>query len=169
MLFFTTGNEKEKTYILSAKEAFEKFSDMVWRLALSKTGKRELADDILQDVFMKYLSKSPKFYDENHCKAWLLRVTINCANDLFKSGWFSKKAELTENIADEQEFYSDVYSQVLKLPEKYRIVVHLHYYEGYSVKEISEILKRNQSTIKTRLFRAREQLQQLLKGEDFYV
>lgn len=167
MLFFTTGEEKEKNFIISAEQAFNTYSDTVWRLALTKLGAPTFADDILQEVFMRFLRKKPKFYDENHCKAWLLRVTINLSNNYLKSAWNKRKTELTEEYCTEMTVTSDVYYEVLKLPEKYRTVIHLHYYEGYSVEEIAKICKAKQSTVKTWLFRGRKQLQETLKGEIF--
>lgn len=167
MLFFTTGNEKEKTYIISAEDAFNTYSDMVWRLALTRLGAPHFADDILQEVFMCFLRKNPKFYNAEHCKAWLLRVTINRSNNYLKSAWNKRRAELSENFCEEMSVTSDVYYEVLKLPEKYRTAIHLHYYEGYSVEEIAKICGSKQSTVKTWLFRAREQLKEILKGENF--
>ena len=166
MFLFVTGNEKN--YSMSSEQAFNKYSDMVWRLALSKTASRENADDILQDVFMKYVHKNPKFYDEEHLKAWLLRVTINCANSFLRSPW-----EKNTQALDDNDFYiemkeeSQVYYEVLKLPQKYKTAIHLHYYEGYSVDEIASICKSKSATVKTWLFRGREILKQTLKGEDF--
>ena len=117
MFFFTTGTEKH--YIMSSEQAFNKYSDMVWRLALSKTASRENADDILQDVFMKYVHKKPKFYDEEHLKAWLLRVTINCSNSFLRSPWEKKTQALDDSFYIEMKETSQVYYEVLKLPEKY--------------------------------------------------
>ena len=166
MFLFVTGNEKN--YILSSEQAFNKYSDMVWRLALSKTASRDNADDILQDVFMKYVHKNSKFYDEEHLKAWLLRVTINCANSFLRSPWEKKTGALDDNdFYTEMKEESQVYYEVLKLPQKYKTAIHLHYYEGYSVNEIASICKAKPATVKTWLFRGREILKQTLKGEDF--
>ena len=169
MLFFITGEEKNFEYEISAKEAFEKYSDTVWRLALSKTANRAYADDILQDVFLKLIRKKPKFADEEHLKAWLIRVTVNCSNNLFNSSYVKRRADLDENLSVQIEEESEVYAEVLKLPEKYRTVIHLYYYEGYSVNEISYFTKTTVSTVKTRLFRARKQLEEQLKGVEFDV
>ena len=97
----------------------------------------------------------------------LLRITVNCSNS-FKTSFWSKKTEpLTETIAAPQEFNeSNVLEEVLKLPLKYRTVIHLHYYCGYSVKEIAEIENSNPSTVKTHLSRAREILKKTIKAED---
>ena len=168
VLFFVTGEEKKK-YEITVEEAFNKYSNTVWRLAFSKTANRSYADDILQDVFLKFLNKNPKFYDADHCKAWLIRVTINCANNLFKSAYFKRRADLDENLSVEIPEVSEVYSEVLKLPKKYRTVIHLYYYEGYSINEIATFTKSSMSTVKTRLFRARKQLEQQLKGVEFDV
>ncbi len=168
-MFFITGEETKLEYVISAQDAFYDFSDMVWRLALSKTANPTYADDILQDVFMKFLNKKPKFQSKEHCKAWFVKVTVNCSINLLKSAFIKRKADLNENIISDIHEDLEVYSEVLKLPEKQRIAIHLHYYEGYSIEEIATFTKSNPSTVKSWLFRARKQLKQQLKGVEFDV
>ena len=169
MLFFVTGEQNNAEYVISCEDAFNTYSDMVWRLALSKTANSAYADDILQEVFLKFLRKKPKFTSHEHCKAWLIRVTINCSINLLKSAFIKRRADFDETIAAQIEEKSEVYLEVLKLPEKQRIAIHLHYYEGYSIDEIATFTKSNPSTVKSWLHRARKQLKQQLKGVDFDV
>lgn len=168
-LIAISTEQKKDEYIVSAEEAFNTYSDMVWRLALTRLGAPHYADDVLQDVFMSFIRKKPKFTNEEHLKAWLLRVTINCSNSLVNSTWNKKKAELTETFGEEMETKSDVYYEVLKLPDKYKTAIHLHYYEGYSVEEIAKICGATVTGVKTWLHRGRNMLKETMKGEDFDV
>ncbi|MCI8965019.1 MAG: sigma-70 family RNA polymerase sigma factor [Clostridia bacterium] len=143
----------------------EEYSDMVYRIALMKVKTKEEAEDIYQEVFFKISQKMPKFKSEEHKKAWLIRVTINISNNYLKSAWKRKVVGLDENVqAEESNDISNVYSEVSKLPEDYKIVIYLYYYEGYKVSEISNILEKKENTVKTWLSRARELLRQKLEG-----
>ncbi len=155
----------------------QKYSKMVYRLAYARTKSRADAEDLFQEVFLRCLKNNVHFNSDKHCKAWLIRTTVNCSKNLLTSAWFKRivpmknpledSAESNEGVPGEEK--SEVFYAVLDLPEKYRMVVHLFYYEDYSVAEISEILSRKESTVKTQLYRARELLKQKLKGEYDYV
>lgn len=106
----------------------------------------------------------PEFQSEEHKKAWLIRVTINCSKTILNSSFIKHRTELDENLSFETPERHDIYYAVLKLPIKYKTVVHLYYYENYSIKEISNILRTNENTIKSRLARARKQLEIAIKG-----
>lgn len=142
----------------------EKYSNMVYRLAIARTKNKEDAEDVFQDVFLKLSKKLPDFQDETHEKAWLIRVTINLTNNLFQSAHYKRTVPLEEDLKFEDKDMSNVYFQVLNLPMKYRTIIHLFYYEGFSIKEIASILHTNENTVKTRLSRAREQLKHKLEG-----
>lgn len=146
------------------EDTIEKYSNMVYRLAVARTGKTEEAQDVYQEVFLRLAKKMPDFESEEHKKAWLIRVAINCSKTLLNSSFVRHRAELDENLSFETPERHDLYYAVLKLPIKYRTVVHLYYYENYSIKEISKILKTNENTVKTRLSRARKQLEEAVKG-----
>lgn len=149
---------------MSPKDITEKYFDMVYKLALSQTKDKVHADDVVQEVFLRLIKGSYDFESEEHAKAWLIRVTLNCSKNVFSNSWFKKTVPLSEEIVFESEEKSDVYYAVLKLPQKYRAVIHLFYYEGFSVAEIAEILKSKQSTVKSQLHRGRELLKENLKG-----
>ena len=125
-------------------------------------------EDIFQNVFLKYVLSSAVFENPEHEKAWFIRVTINACRDLLKSFFRSRTVSLDE-LADQPDQLSqenrEVLEAVLSLPAKYRDVVYLHYYEGYTAKEIGTILKKNTNTVYTLLTRAREQLRSTLGGD----
>jgi len=138
----------------------DKYSNTVFRLALAKTKNKEMAEDIFQEVFIKYIKRKRVFESTEHEKAWIIRVTLNCCKDLWNSAWLRHTVPLEEYQENRATTNSndDVYLAVMNLPEKYRIPIHLFYYEELSVAEIGMVLKVNKNTIATRLKRARETL-----------
>ncbi len=163
-------NSEQIKIDVSGAELVEKYFDMVFRLALSQTKNKDYADDIVQDVFFKFLRQEKPFESEEHVKAWLIRVTINCSKSMFTSSWFKKNVPLDEqmDVAFETEEESDVFYATQELPPKYRTVIHLFYYEDMSVERISQCLDMKETTVKSQLHRAREMLREKLKrGYDF--
>ncbi len=152
--------QKEK-YI---KEIIDKYADMVYRVALTRCGTIENAEDIFQEVFLKFSEKMPKFENSEHEKAWFIRVTINLTKNIKSNNWNKKVVSLDENIPFEEKEESDVFSVVCELPTNYKTVIYLSYYEGYKVREIANIMNANENTIKTWLSRAREILKEKLEG-----
>lgn len=150
------------------QETVDKYSNMVYRLAYSYTNSKFDTDDVYQEVFMKYLQNKNIFENEEHKKAWLIKVTINSCKKLWLSAWKRKTVPL-EEIKFEILEESGLYQEIKKLPKNYRLVIHLFYYEQYKVKEISEMMKQKESTIRTWLTRARQMLRKNLKEEDFNV
>ncbi len=150
-------------YQYSYNEIADKYIDTVYRLALSRTKSREHAEDISQDVFVKLMQNKKKFESEEHLKAWLLRVTINLTKDLFSSHWYRTTDELDENITYEATESNGVYDAVMALPQKYRTVIHLHYFEGYRVEEIALITNSTAGTVKSQLHRGREMLKNIMQ------
>ena len=128
----------------------------------------EDAKDVVQDTFIAYYTSDLQYNDEQHIRAWLFRITVNKAKDVKKSFWHRNKMPLEdyiESLPFETKEDSNLFEAVMHLPEKYRIVIHLFYYEGYSAEEIARMTGEKPSTIRTRLTRARAQLRDLLKGE----
>lgn len=155
-------------YKISATEAFNKYSDMVYRLAFARVKNKYDADDILQEVFLRFIKSKDKVNNEEHAKALLIRITINCSKSMLTSSWFKKTEALSENLSVSMP-ENDTLEAVLRLPQKYRTVIHLHYYCGFSVEEIGKILDHNPSTVKSQLHRARMKLKTELKGVEFDV
>ncbi len=173
------------TMSLKTSESFEQvmkfYMPMVYRIAFSRLASAHDAEDITQDVFLKYYRADITYNDEEHRKAWLIRCTVNCAKTLVTSAWFRHRAsnEGLENMPenfdlsdshdriDEIERKNAVMSAVMKLPEKYRTVIHLFYYEDMSVAQISAATGIRETTVKSQLSRARDMLKPLLKEVDF--
>lgn len=150
---------------LSIDEAFRRYADRVFTAAFSICRNREDADDAVQDTFLKYYTRNEDYIDESHLKAWLLRVAINRARDITGAFWRRNRVSWEEYM-DELEFVQpedrSLFEAVMQLPEKYRIVIHLFYYEEYSIEEISATLRRSPGTIKSQLNRGRKLLKTTL-------
>lgn len=147
-------------------EIVEKYSDLLLRVAFTYMKNISDAEDMVQEVFLKLVKDYPSFENDEHKKAWLIRVTINLCKNRLKSAWFRKTEPIydtTLSFSDEDKF---VMNAVMELPTKYRSVILLYYREGYSIKEISNILDIRESTLSSQLQRARAQLKSKLK-EDF--
>ena len=147
--------------------AIEQYSDMVLRLCMVNLKNSTDAEDIFQIVFLKYALSCKVFENQEHEKAWLIRVTVNACRDLLKS--FSRKntislEELTEYIPDLTPEKYAVMDAVRSLPKQYRDVIYLHFYEGYTAPEIAGILNRNPNTVYTHLRKGKELLKDLLGG-----
>ena len=148
-------------------EIMEQYATMVYRLAYAQTRSKHDADDIFQEVFFRYIKKCPVFASKEHQKAWFLRVTLNCSKKFHASAWRRNTVPL-----DQQEFVfeqlkeNELHELLLTLPQKYRAVLHLFYYEDMPVAQISQILNKKPSTIRMQLTRARALLKEKLKGEE---
>lgn len=147
---------------------YEAYADMIYRLALVRTRNRADAEDVLQDVFFRCLRRQPTFRDEEHQKAWLITAAINSSKSLLTRAdrRHGVGAEALEFLSTEDDTDTTVYNAVMQLPEKYRVAVHLFYYEGYSVEEIGKMTDTKPSTVKSHLYRAREALRKVLKEDE---
>lgn len=153
---------------LTVDEAFQKYGDRVFSAAFSVCRNRADADDIVQNTFFKYYSLDLAYESESHIKAWLMRVAINQAKDLTRSFWQRNKVaweEYMNELVFEEPEDSRLFEAVMRLPEKYRIVIHLFYYEDYAVSEIAGILKCREGTVKSQLSRGRRLLKTMLMEE----
>ena len=143
------------------------YSKLIYSLAYSRTQNHADAEDIFQEVFLRLAQRAEPFQSEEHCKAWLIRVTVNACKDLVKSFFRSHTVSLEEigDYAPEatREQLS-VMEAVRSLPKQYRDVIYLHYYEGYTAPEIAGILKRNPNTVYTHLHKGKELLREALGG-----
>jgi RNA polymerase sigma-70 factor (ECF subfamily) len=138
----------------------------ICRLYLKKNADIE---DIFQKVFLKLIQKKPSFRNDDHEHAWFIKVTVNTCKDFLKSYWNKHMVSINEvDFATEDIELSEVFEAVFCLEHKYKIVIYMYYYEGYSTSEISKILKVNEATIRTRLKRAREKLKTKLERDEFY-
>lgn len=170
------------------KKTILQYSEMVYRLAYALVKDKYDADDIYQEVFAGYIRKNPQFQNEEHEKAWFIRATVNRCKNFWKSAWQSRTGGFDENEEQgasksyagrlrrrgEEAFAAQRYAgdgqeaeelieKVKLLPEKYRTIIHLFYYEDMSVEEISTVLKRKPSTVRTQLTRARRLLKKKME------
>lgn len=150
------------------QQTIEKYADMVKHICYVYMKNDSDTEDIFQDVFLKYALFSGQFHSEEHKKAWLIRVSINRCKDLLKSFFHSKTCpldEAQEMAATQEEEPSEVLEAVLSLPEKYKVVIYLFYYQGYSAVEIAHILGKKENTIYTNLARGKAELKKMLGGD----
>ena len=153
------------------ERAVSNFKNNIYGIAFHYFRNPQDAEDIVQEVFLKLYRETKEFESEEHLRNWLIRVTINQCKKISVSSWFTKHTSLPEYAAgiwpDPQEEKmgneeSDLFLNVMALPKKYRIAVHLYYYEDYSTKEIAELLRVKEATVRTRLARARKMLKDTL-------
>lgn len=153
-----------------ANRAIDRYADLVRRVCMIHLKNHADTEDIFQTVFLKYVTGTTEFESEEHEKAWFIRVTINACKDLLRSFFRSRTVSLDDLLEQSDqvpEGHREVLEAVLALPDKYRDVVYLHYYEGYTAPEIGTILHKNPNTVYTLLTRARDELRKMLGGEDF--
>ena len=150
-----------------AEAMVEKYASMVYKLAFARTRSREEADDIFQEVFLRYVSKAPVFDSPAHEKAWFCRVTINCANSYWRNPFRRRTAplEAAERCIQPgpEPPPDDLDACLARLSPELRVTVHLYYYEQYSTPEIAALLGKSESAVRTRLMRARRQLREDLQ------
>lgn len=148
------------------EKLLNKYGDMLFRICMVILGDSHDAEDVIQDTMMKYWRKAPCFRDENHEKAWLIAVTSNGCRDLLR---YRKRhqSESLDNIeqAEQKTEGSGILEALQKLPEKYRLVLTLHYVEGYRVEEIANMIGKSSSAIKMRLQKGRRLLEEVYRKE----
>lgn len=142
------------------------YHQTVYRAAYSLLQNAAEADDVTQETFIKLFNDEKRFESDEHCKAWLIRVAINLSKNLLRSFRYTRTEELSETVPYNGEEENGIGEALAKLPKKYRAVIHLYYFEGYSAKEIAGILGISLSGATTRLSRARKKLKSLLTAEE---
>ncbi|WP_300384152.1 sigma-70 family RNA polymerase sigma factor [Clostridium sp.] len=144
----------------------EKYSTMVYKLAFARTRNEIDAEDIFQEVFLRYVKKKPLFESDEHEKAWFIRVTINCSKSLWKNIFKHNEILREKLIFEEKREEEDLLEEhLLKLPTDYRTVIHLFYYEDMRTSDIAKSLNKKESTIRMQLTRARRLLKDFMEGE----
>lgn len=160
--------EKQDTDFDEVKEAVSQYSSMLIKIAFAYLKSMQDAEDAVQDVFLVYLIKRPAFASAEHQRNWLVRCTVNKCKDMLRSAWHKKRETIAEDIfaADTgMQEKGEVMQIIWQLDAKYRIPLHLHYIEGYSIKEIAEMLNKKPATIGTLLARARKKLESSIQKE----
>lgn len=146
----------------------DRYKDNLFAVAFNVCRNAADADDVVQDTFVQYHTQNRQFESEQHIKAWLIRVAINRSINVTRSLWRRSSLPLEdymESLPFEAPEDSTLFAQVMALPEKYRVVIHLFYYEDYPVKDIAGILKVSENNVKVRLSRGRALLKKALKEE----
>ena len=145
------------------------YSDMVYKLAYAQVRNKNDADDIYQEVFLRYVRKKPAFESTENEKAWFIRVTVNCCKNFWNTPFRKRTQSLEDNIVFQSEEESYLKPLVEQLPEAYRAVVHLFYYEDMAVSEISKVLGRKEATVRVQRMRSRKLLRDILEGDESFV
>ncbi len=150
------------------ERAVRQYGPSVYRLAFSQLRNRQDAEDVYQEVFLRYVEKAPAFEDPEHEKAWLLRVTVNCCKDMLRSLWRKRNVPLDE--ARELPFFTqeerDLDRELLKLSQKDRVLLHLIYWEDLSTSQAASVLGCRPAAVRQRLVRARKRLKKVLEEEE---
>ena len=147
---------------------FERYRQNVYAAAFSVCQNAADAEDVLQDTFLQYHKTNKDFKDEQHIRAWLLRAALSRATDVWRKRKRRQEAPLddySEMLAFPSPESSSLFDAVMALPDNYRSVIHLFYYEDYTVAEIAKLLHLSQSNVKTRLSRGRNLLKETLKED----
>lgn len=157
---------------IDIEDIVRSYGDMVLRLAVINTKNMTEAEDIFQEVFLQLIRNKASIQDEEHLKSWLIRVTINKSRSYLTSFWnkFTQGLGVVNDMEDEaalrklfdKESFSDMTKVIMELPIKYRKVIHLYYYEGFSTKEVADILGEKESTLRSELRRGRRILERKL-------
>ena len=147
------------------EEIVKRYQDKLFRTAIAIMGSKADAEDIVQEAFIRLFEKNPGFESAEHEAAWLIRVTVNLCKSRLRSHWWKKTEPLSDSYPAETCEQQNLIETVLSLPAKYRIVIHLFYYEGYKTKEIADITGLSESTVRQQLTRARRMLKDYLEGE----
>ncbi|HHY91532.1 MAG TPA: sigma-70 family RNA polymerase sigma factor [Clostridiales bacterium] len=154
--------------IQSMQELIERYRNNLFAVAFNVCKNAEDAEDVVQDTFLQLYKSKKDFENEQHIRAWLIRVAINKAKNISRTFWRRNKLSLDsyiETLTFETPESKNLFETVMKLPEKYRIVIHLFYYEDYNIREIADILKISESNVKVRLWRVRTLLKNSLMEE----
>lgn len=144
-------------------DVVHEYADMLMRIAFQNTKNLTDAEDVVQDIYLKLIKTDKAFASEEHLKAWLIRVTINRCRDLFRMSWFKRTVALTEEMSFVAPEEVKVLEEIFLLDKLDRNIVYLHYYEGYAIHEIADLLGKNKNTIGSRLRRARGKLKTILE------
>lgn len=149
------------------------YSGTVYRTAYCRTGSAADAEDIMQETFLRLYTLELAFENDEHIKAWLIKTAANLGKNLMKSGWYRLSEPITakteERPAKETKSREEgILPLILKLKPKNRLALYMHYYEGYSVREIAAVLGEKESAVTSRLLRARKQLKALIIKEGIY-
>lgn len=167
MFFMTAMSTEQIPQAPSCEELYGKYGKFLFRICYAILCNKEDAEDAVQEVFYKFLVKQPLFRDEEHEKAWFLRVASNQSKDMLRK----RKIRTTLSLEDIEEYaiapeQASVLQDLFSLPDKYKLVLILHYLEGFSVQQIAVSEQLSESAVKMRLARGREMLRNIIEGRE---
>ena len=159
-------NGFNENYCVDFDKAIEMYSDMIYRICMAITGNPEDSKDAFQETFLRLVRHHKEITGEEHLKAWLIRVASNCSKTMVTNPWNKRTQGFSENNQEPVYHQKDnsLFLELKELPYKYSLVLYLFYYEGYSVKEIGDILEKKENSVKTLLNRGRKLLKNRLEG-----
>ena len=159
-------NGFNENYCVDFDKAIEMYSDMIYRICMAITGNPEDSKDAFQETFLRLVRHHKEITGAEHLKAWLIRVASNCAKTMVTNPWNKRTQGFSENNQEPVYHQKDnsLFLELKELPYKYSLVLYLFYYEGYSVKEIGDILEKKENSVKTLLNRGRKLLKNRLEG-----
>ncbi len=152
---------------LNDEAIIKKYSKTVYKIAYSIVQNKSDADDIFQNVFLKYIRKHPRFNDETHEKAWFIRVTMNTAKSFVSQAWYKNTEAISEQLVYAQNDKFDLDFAIKQLNPRDRTIIYLFYYEGYKTDEIAKIMKMTSAAVRTALSRTRNKLKIILEKEGY--
>lgn len=155
---------------LSVEELIAEYSPVIYRIAFARLNNVPDAEDITQEVLIKYIKSDMKFNDEDHRRKWLIRVTVNAVNSLVTGSWNKRTVPLDEvcdSYTEDCTDALDIQEALCRLPEKYRIPIHLFYFEDMTISQIAEVTDSTEGTVKSLLSRGRNKLKEMLKEDDY--
>lgn len=148
-------------------DSYEKYYEMIWRICLMQFGNSHDAYDATQETFIRLMNSSKSFRSGEHEKAWLIRVAVNYCKDVMKSSHRKREVALDTGKPPEAgmvpDEYAEVYETMMGLPKEYRLILYLHFYEGYTLKEIAGMMKINPSTLRSRFAKAKELMREYIE------
>lgn len=152
-------------------DTVNEYSDTIYRIAFNITKNPDDAFDVCQDVFVRLIKNKHKIKNKEHLKSWLLRTAINCAKSNCTQAYkrhYVSIGDVKESSFAQNDTHNSLVYLLMKLPEKYRTIIHLFYYEDLKIAEIAKLLGITQSAAKSRLSRGREKLKIILEKENYY-
>ena len=152
---------------LNDEAIIKKYSKTVYKTAYSIVQNKDDADDVFQNVFLKYIKKHPQFNDETHEKAWFIRVTVNTAKSFVSQAWYKNTEAISEQLVYAQNDKFDLDFAIKQLNPRDRTIIYLFYYEGYKTDEIAKIMKMTSAAVRTALSRTRNKLKIILEKEGY--
>ena len=157
-------DEKERSELI--EKTIRENADMIYRIAYQNTGSHHDAEDILQEVSIALVTKNAPLKDKEYIKRWLIRVTVNKCHDLYRHKKRTETESLDNYINTPSQTENDIMEEIFLLPEKYRTIIYLYYYENFTLQDIADTLQKSINTVSSDLQRARKKLKKILTEED---